>query len=770
MFDDSLPRLQVQARLQGWKILAVPKFVRLLALLALVWCVPAIVAHAAEPVFLGPQADHLLDVEGSLRIDELAGPNGAALFTLAGGKAANYGPRPTPHAVLWLRFRLPESSPGHAGHSTLTFEELRIRRATLYQQVGQTWLARVWNAEKSAESPQGAAFRYPAFLVDLKRDGGTTAYLKIETASSMRAMLYIQSASQFLYKYSNESLNYGIAIGLLGTLELYLFAAGLAARDTNALLLSGLAGSYVTYLASHMAFLETHLLPGSLILARTASLTATIIIFAFRIFYADSFLGVRDYFPVFSKVLRAAAWALVGVAVYIGFDITLNGQTSLRVHTASFGVISFVLAQAAALAVLMKRPQRVAIFYLCWAPISYFSLVRLLHDAVPSIGLHPVTLTQTHFWMCFGFLLAGIVAGIEIYLKERSRRRSEELRRRRMHDIALSASNSFWETGQDGLVGYLTGSDAGALGLVAGKPMDLGTETANGALATALAAREPFVFRFRAPGGERTFEMRGRPYSASDGKFEGFRGIISDVSIELARVEREAHQQHLAAVGQLAGVVAHEINNLLHPIISLTRRAASTLPGHEQSRRWLDTVTDAGQRAAEIVASLLRSVRPANQQQDMASLVEGVGRAFEALKPVMPEGVDLKLEISITKPAIIASKDAFQVLANLVSNSIYAISGSGEVHVSLTDGRMTDGRSCNRLQVADNGIGMDAATKARIFEPFFSSNSSEHRTGLGLSIVAAIVREHQGEISIESEPGQGTTIDIRFPVIENAEK
>lgn len=748
--------------------MALPKFVRLLAFVILAWCLPAIAPHAAEPVFLGAQADHLLDIDGTLQISDLTSPEGAQRFTPAGGRAANYGPRPTANAALWLRFRLPEPPPGYTGQSTLTFDELRVRRATLYQRTGDIWLARSWSAEKSLDSPEGGAFRYPAFLVDLQRDGGTTAYLKIETASSMRAMLYIQSASQFLYKYSTESLNYGIAIGLLGTLALYLFAAGLAARDSNALLLAGLAGSYVAYLASHMAFLETHLLPGSLALARIVSLTATIIIFAFRILYAESFLGTRDHFPTLSKFLRIVAWVFVGVAVYVAVDISRNGQSSLRIYTASLGVISFALVQLTTVLMVFPNPRRVAIFYLCWGPISYFSLVRLLHDAVPSIGLHPASLTQTHFWMCFGFLLAGIVAGMEIYFKERSRRRSEELSRRRMHDIALSASNSFWESGPGGQIDYLTGSDANSLGLEIGKKMEFGVHEATRMLDAALAARESFAFRFRAPETERTFEIRGRPYSDGDGNFAGFRGVITDVSVELARMEREAHQQHLAAVGQLAGVVAHEINNLLHPIISLTRRAASTLPGNEQSRRWLETVTDAGQRAAEIVASLLRSVRPANPLPDSASVADGIRRAHEALGPVMPESVSLSLDITATKPAIIAAKDAFQILANLVSNSIYALQGSGTVSVSLTDGQMEDGRPCNRLMVADNGIGMDTETRTRVLEPFYSSKPSGQGTGLGLSIVATIVRQYQGNISIETTPGEGTTIEILFPVIEGA--
>lgn len=719
--------------------------------------------HASPPLFLGGEADHFLDRDGELTIDELAGPAGEQKFVPAQGKAANYGPRPTPQAVLWLRFKLPAISGTAAGQWVLSFDELRVRKATLYQRKDNRWEPRVWNAENDHRKTDVHALRYPAFLVDLHRDAGTTVYLSIETASSMRAMLYAQSAPEFLYHYSDASLNYGIAAGLLGTLAIYLLAAGLAARDSNALLLSGLAGSYLTYMVSHMAFMETHLLPGALDLARTMSLTAVMLIFAFRMFYVDSFLGVRSHFPRLSLVLKASGWLFVGMALTVAIMISLHGQTSLRLYTSKFGVASFVLGQVAALLMLFHRPYRVAVFYLCWGPVTYFSLIRLLHDAAPSIGLRLATLNQAHFWMCIGFLIAGIVAGVEIYLNERRRRRNEEMISRRMQDIALSASNSFWETRPDGVVAYQAGGDARLLGFTDGQPVDLGTVAANSSMAAALSARQPFAFRFLAAGTDRTFEVRGRPYDDAQGTFAGYRGVVSDVSVELARIEREAHQQQLAAIGQLAGVVAHEINNLLHPIISLTRRAASTLPDDGQNRRWLETVTDAGQRAAEIVASLLKNMRPVNQRHDVVPLAEGIRRAAEALEPVVPDGMSLSLEISTSVAVNMATKDAFQMLTNLVSNAIYASQGRGMVAVALFDCHLEDGRAGNCLRVSDNGSGMDEATRSRVLEPFFSSKPAGQGTGLGMSIVALISREYQGSIAIQSRPCKGTIIEIRFP-------
>jgi signal transduction histidine kinase len=290
-----------------------------------------------------------------------------------------------------------------------------------------------------------------------------------------------------------------------------------------------------------------------------------------------------------------------------------------------------------------------------------------------------------------------------------------------------------------------------------------GASSANGirTIENAMHSGDPFrsvTLPVSTASGTRHVSFSATPAYDGSGAFAGYRGIATDVTEERDRREREAQQQKMAAVGQLAGGIAHEINNLLHPIINLSRRVAGELPNLDERRRYLDIVTDAGVRAGEIVAGVLATVRPGAQDTATLALDEAVRRAAEAIRPVVPDAVRFDVAVTAAAGPPVGAGEVLQVLTNLVANAIYATGGSGRIGVTLE-------RAAGEhvLVVSDDGQGMDAETRQRALEPFFTTKEVGQGTGLGLSIVYGIVRGWGGAIDIESEPGRGSRIVIRVP-------
>jgi signal transduction histidine kinase len=146
----------------------------------------------------------------------------------------------------------------------------------------------------------------------------------------------------------------------------------------------------------------------------------------------------------------------------------------------------------------------------------------------------------------------------------------------------------------------------------------------------------------------------------------------------------------------------------------------------------------------------------------MVPLSEAVRRAAEAIRPVVPDAVRLEVAIASEGGPSVKSGEMLQVLTNLVANAIYATRGSGLIEVTLA-------REAGKyvFSVSDDGQGMDAETRQRALEPFFTTKDVGEGTGLGLSIVYGIVRGWGGSIDIESEPDRGTRIVISVPAPES---
>jgi CheY-like chemotaxis protein/two-component sensor histidine kinase len=228
----------------------------------------------------------------------------------------------------------------------------------------------------------------------------------------------------------------------------------------------------------------------------------------------------------------------------------------------------------------------------------------------------------------------------------------------------------------------------------------------------------------------------------------------------------------MEAIGRLAGGVAHDFNNLLTAIIGSTRLLLrATRPG-DASRRGLEDVERAADRAASLTGQLLAFSR----KQVLQPTVVDLNRIVEETRTMLRHLVraDIRFETSLEPrlaPVEADARQLEQVIINLVVNASDAIPGGGTITIATANatsdgkGSRTAGRYAV-LSVADDGIGMDEETRDRIFEPFFTTKELGRGTGLGLATVYGNVEQSGGSIEVESDPGHGTVFRVLLPAVD----
>lgn len=233
--------------------------------------------------------------------------------------------------------------------------------------------------------------------------------------------------------------------------------------------------------------------------------------------------------------------------------------------------------------------------------------------------------------------------------------------------------------------------------------------------------------------------------------------------------------QRMEAVGVLAGGVAHEFNNLLTIIQGNVELGMADLHADHVARESLATVVKTTQRAAILTHQLLafsRRQQLTPQELDLNALVTTLARMLE---PVLGPNVHVQLDIAPgISPVLADERGIEQVLMNLALNARDAMPEGGELHIT-TAAATLDEEFCRtranikpgeyvRLTVRDTGVGMDEAIQRRVFEPFFTTKDVGKGSGLGLSVVYGIIRQHEGLIEVQSEVGRGARFDVYLPV------
>lgn len=231
--------------------------------------------------------------------------------------------------------------------------------------------------------------------------------------------------------------------------------------------------------------------------------------------------------------------------------------------------------------------------------------------------------------------------------------------------------------------------------------------------------------------------------------------------------------QKLQAMGTLAGGIAHDFNNILYAIIGYAEISRQDVEKDSLLYNNLGKVLEAAHRGQELVSRILAFSRRQHRHFDVIPLKKTIEAALSLLRPTIPASVSIQFDTAIDAHILGNQTQIHQVLVNLINNAVDAMDGEGTITISLNrvipedpllkQFPATIPQNYCKMEIKDTGHGMDQHTIDRIFEPFFTTKEVGKGTGLGLSIVHSIVKEHQGEITVTSQLGRGTTFMILLP-------
>lgn len=217
-------------------------------------------------------------------------------------------------------------------------------------------------------------------------------------------------------------------------------------------------------------------------------------------------------------------------------------------------------------------------------------------------------------------------------------------------------------------------------------------------------------------------------------------------------------KQQLAAIGELSAVVAHEVRNPLAVISNAVATLRRPNVSDEHRETLLEILSEEAARLNQLVGDLLRYARPLSLEPESVNLQEVVEKAVKTLADA--PNVTVSVEVEAGVPAVGGDKLLIrQAVDNVVHNAAQAMGGGGTLTIELQ--RESEGRGA-RMLFKDTGEGMDTVVRKRALDPFFTTRSTG--TGLGLAIVARVVEAHGGQLTIKSERGAGTEVEIFLPV------
>ena len=289
--------------------------------------------------------------------------------------------------------------------------------------------------------------------------------------------------------------------------------------------------------------------------------------------------------------------------------------------------------------------------------------------------------------------------------------------------------------------------------------------------------------QFRRHNGEKFWvSVTARSIFDDQGNTVCVEGSVQDIT-DRKREEEEKEKlqaqlqqaQKIESIGRLAGGVAHDFNNLLVPILGYSELLLNTLDNNARQRGYVESIMEAGEKAKDIVKQLLAFSRKQMIKTAPVNINETVTGFRKFLRHTLTENIDIVLDLDSSTPIIKADDNQIeQVILNLAVNAQDAMPHGGRLTIKTAPAELDSyyasshsGAKCGpyvMLSISDNGTGMDKQVQEQIFEPFFTTKPKERGTGLGLSTVYGIIKQHGGYIYVYSEPGIGTTFKIYLPV------
>ncbi|MHB8519656.1 MAG: sensor histidine kinase [Limisphaerales bacterium] len=276
--------------------------------------------------------------------------------------------------------------------------------------------------------------------------------------------------------------------------------------------------------------------------------------------------------------------------------------------------------------------------------------------------------------------------------------------------------------------------------------------------------------------GQRIFQVTTAPLLGVNHTISQVVQLAQDVTEQKQTQVQMIRAGQLAAVGELAGQVAHEVNN---PIAIISAKASLLLSDHQNGMpvkiaQELGKILELAQRVARIAQGLLSYCRPSPRAKIIMDVRAPIRKSLSMVEQhAQTLGVAIEDHLPASLPGVRANAGELeQVFLNLFLNALDAMPKGGRLIVSVpsTPVRCPEGKSGLAISVEDTGVGIGEAIRNRIFEPFFTTKEAGRGTGLGLSICQGLVRSHGGEITVDSQPGRGTRFTVNLPVDTSASR
>ena len=236
--------------------------------------------------------------------------------------------------------------------------------------------------------------------------------------------------------------------------------------------------------------------------------------------------------------------------------------------------------------------------------------------------------------------------------------------------------------------------------------------------------------------------------------------------------------QKMEAIGTLAGGIAHDFNNVLYAIIGYTELSMDAVPEGSKARRNLQEVLKAADRAKNMVQQILNFSRNTEKEKKLISVLSVLKEAVNLIRTSLPSTIEIRQNIDADCGPVMADPTRIhEIIMNLGTNAYHAMREKGGIlritlrqdEIGSDDSKYDldlNSGSYLKLTVEDTGHGIDSNIMEKIFDPYFTTKGVGEGTGMGLSVVHGIVRDHGGDISVYSEPGKGTAFHVYLPLIE----
>lgn len=713
---------------------------------------------AGQRFDIGGLAQAYADPTGRLELaDIMAQPD---LFPPANSSAANLGVRTTPETAFWLRLPLAAlraATPWQASAPyVLSMEEPRFRKVDLYL-VDEAGAISAQHFARDAWTN----YRFPAFVLAADALAGEVLYARVTTGSSMRATLYLSSEASFVANYGRSVVGLSVLLGLMAASAAYLLPLGMALRRSIYFSLGGAMLFAALYVASDQALLETYLLPGAVALSRSVSLSSTVFFYSAFLSFSVRFLHIGRQGSRLRRNLDglALALALLGIAAFIDAqaDTGLLRRVLPYIGLASGTVLAFLLVFS-----LLRTPRRAILFTILWLPLLVTGIMRIQLDTLIGQAASAMALNGIYFGLALSLLLFAVVTPLELYRWELTLRRRTQALLERLENFARIGRDIYVETDASGRVVYLAGE---------GSNVVLGDDDAPESMAASGLPERVQTALTAAALGRRTLRNDIVPVGdaetprwlslsgASGEDAQHFRAILRDVTTEIEQENQRQQEQHLISLGSMAATVAHEINNVVQPIVNMSRGLRPHVQDAPAAGRMLDLIDLASRQAIVLVDQILKLggswPEPTTTRRDIDLAVQD---ALATLRLTLPPELQIEARIDAVPGISVRAGDILQILLNVVANARRALGDSGAIQIDLAS---APGGAL--LSVTDRGEGMSEALAAQATERHVSTKIDGRASGIGLVVVKRLVSQHGGQLTIASQPGYGTRITMFFP-------